>query len=455
MNKSELIGLILSELRLAQTDRWVPPKAGRVNRIELPPTLPVDESGGCISVTKRLLSAIWDYSCICVDNDPSLKVRFKASELADLTRRAFGNTLSSIDLERANSELLDEVKASVERDLARRTEYNFRPVEVILGCDLFRSGQAYPIVLGPVSFETREAWLARTSQEQRLSVVARRRLAKAWSGTRIRKRKPSFDEAVERSVLEAVGRRPVVCTVETDGLSSQMTSEKGLLAARLAMTAISLLWSHPGEGLSWMNLVYDGSPFHRRYALFAPDRWAGSSSTVSEIPGGRWVDDELLSDLKRYQPIFDILGAALKSFVQPNARIGRPNLVRSIFLSLWWLQAGCREEADQIATTKFVASMDALVHGQDASAIMKFLKARANYESDSSLMADGRTTKGVITELYSLRRSQLLHGSSVAFAQDWSGARSTAEAVARLCLTLACAWMDENPHVDDLEALSQ
>lgn len=447
--------MILSELRRAQTERWIPPKAGRVKRIELPPALPVDESGGHISVTKNLLRAVRDYSRICADNDPSLKVRFKASEVEDLTARAFGNTLSSIDLDRSNSDLADEVKVRVDRDFASRAEYNYRPVDVILGCNLFRGSQAYPITLGPVSFETREAWLASTSQQERLSPVARRRLARAWSGNRIRKRKRSFDEAVESSVLEAIGQRPIVCTVETDGLSSKMTREKGLLAARLAMTAISLLWDHPAEGLSWMNLIYDGSPFHRKYALFAPDRWAGSSSTVSEMPEGRWVDDELLSDLKRYKPIFDVLGGALKSFVQPNARVERPNLVRSIFLSLWWLQAGCREESDQIATTKFVASMDALVNGQNASAIMKFLKARANYESDSSLMADGRTTKSVITELYSLRRSQLLHGSSVDFAQDWSGARSTAEAVARLCLILACAWIDRNPHIDDLKALSQ
>ena len=68
--------------------------------------------------------------------------------------------------------------------------------------------------------------------------------------------------------------------------------------------------------------------------------------------------------------------------------------------------------------------MDAiLVKGQNANSIMKFLKARGNYDEHSSLMADGRTTKSVITELYGLRRSQLLHGSSVDFAHDWSSAR--------------------------------
>ena len=455
MNKFELIELILGELRRAQTERWVPPRNGHVKRIELPPVLPVDEVGGHISVTQDLLGAVRQYSRIWSDSDASLKVRFTASELADLTGRAFGNVLSAIDLDRPNSELVDDVKNGVDRELATRAGYDRGPVEVILGCNLFRSSQAYPIYVGPVSFETREAWLTKASQQKRLSVVTRRRLARAWSGARIRKRKRSFDEAVERSVLESVGQRPIVCIVETNGLSSKMTSEKGVLAARLAMTGISLLWNHPSEGLSWMNLIYDGSAFHRRYALFAPHCWAGSSSSVSEMSLGRWVDDELLSDLNRYQPIFDILGAAIKSFVQPNAPIERPNLAKSIFLSLWWLQAGCREEADQIATAKFVSSVDALVVGQNAFAIMKFLKARGNYEDDSPLMADGRTTKSVITELYSLRRSQLLHGSSVDFAHDWSSARSTAEAVARLCLVLACAWMDKHPCHDDLKALSQ
>ena len=98
--------------------------------------------------------------------------------------------------------------------------------------------------------------------------------------------------------------------------------------------------------------------------------------------------------------------------------------------------------------------MDALAKGQNANAIMKFLKARGGYDSRSSLLADGRTNKNVIDELYGLRRSQLLHGSSVDFAHDWSSARSTAEAVARLCLVLACEWIDKHRDVDDLEALS-
>lgn len=453
MKKSELIELILNELRRAQTERWAPPPTGPVKRIELPPVLPVDASGGHISVTQELLRAVRDYAQIWSSSNPSLNVRFKISELTDLAARAFGNVLSTIDIARPNSDLSADVKDAVEAHLSRLVKSERGPVEVILGCHLFRGVDAYPLTIGPVTFETREAWLARASQQERLSLITRRRLKKAWSGARIRKRRPSFDQAVERSVTDAVGQRPIICTVETDGLSSKMINEKGLLAARLAMTAISLMWARPAEGLSWMNLLFDGSTFHRRYALFARQRWAGSSSTLSEMPDGRWIDDELLSDLQRYQPIFDVLGDAINSFVQPKAPIVRPNLTRSIFLSLWWLQAGCREEADQIATTKFVASMDALVTGQNANAIMSFLKARGKYDRDTSLI-NGRSTKSVVTELYNLRRSQMLHGSSVDFAQDWSTARSTAEAVARLCLVLACAWMEKHPDIDDLKALS-
>ena len=455
MSKAELIASILAELRRAQTERWIPPAPGKVKRLELPPVLPVDGTGGHIAVTTGLLESVRAYAGIWSDNDPSLKLRFKSSDLVDLAGRSFGAVLANIDLARSDPELCDEIRQGVDSDLSRRARYDHRPVDVILGCHLFRGSQAYPIRIGPVVFETREAWLTRIAEEKGLSDTITRRLQKSWSGSRVRKRKSSWDEASERYIFDAVGQRPVVCTVETDGLSSKMVGEKGVLAARLAMTAISLMWSHPAEGLSWMNLIFDGSTFHRRYALLGSNGRVGSSSSLSQMPEGRWVNEELLSDLARYQPIFDVLGECIKSFVQPEAPLERPRLSKSIFLSLWWLQSASCEEADQIATAKFVASMDSLVKGQSAKAIMRFLKVRGSYDEESSLMANGRSTKSVINELYGARRSELLHGSSADFAHDWSGPRSTAEAVARLCLVLACAWIVEHPMVDDLEALSQ
>jgi hypothetical protein len=313
----------------------------------------------------------------------------------------------------------------------------------------------YPLRIGPVLFETREQWRVRSFNAGRLSKVTGRRLERLWTGRRVRKRARSFEEYAEQSILDAIGECPIVCTVETNGLSSKMMGEKAALAARLAMTALSLLWGHPSEGLKWMSLKFDGQPYHRAYAVFSESRYAGGLSSMSQLGSGRWTDQDLITQVAVYRPLFDVLAESITRFVQPGASTDRPRLNDAIFLSLWWLQAACREEADQIATAKFVSSMDALVKGQDAHAIMKFLKARGNYDSHSSLMTDGRTTKSVITELYSVRRSQLLHGSSVDFAQDWSSARSTAEAVARLCLVLASEWMENHPHVDELEAFSR
>src|SRR3546814_4792590 len=76
----------------------------------------------------------------------------------------------------------------------------------------------------------------------------------------------------------AVGGCPVVCSVATEGLSGRYIQEKGLLAARLAMTAISLTWHQPSEGLRWMNLLYDRRRSHRHTVSFGSGSNVGSNS---------------------------------------------------------------------------------------------------------------------------------------------------------------------------------
>lgn len=453
MSKNALINRILYDLRNARNERWSPPPNGPVKRVSFPPVLPIED--GVLSVTEDVLAAVHEYSEIWSNNDSSLKARFKKSELSDLAGRAFGQALASIDLDHPDAELTHHIRRLVDDSLCILARYDHKPVEVVLGCHLLEGENAYPIHIGPVSFETREQWLHRSTRMGRTSSTTTRRLKAMWAGGRVRRRKPSLDEHAERSIIDAIGECPIICTVEADGLSSKMLQEKSGLAARLAMTAISMMWSHPSQGLTWMNLLIDGRAFHKCYAVFGAGRHAGSFSSISQMPKGRWTDEELIAEVKRFQPIYDILGEAIRTFVQPDAPAPRPTLAASIFLSLWWLQAGCREQADQIATAKFVASMDALVTGDDPYAILKFLKARAGYEADSRLMTDGRTAKAVIFDLYSVRRSKLLHGSSVDFAHDWSSARATAESLAQFCLILACTWMTKNPEVDALAELSK
>lgn len=452
--KTALIAKILRELRKAQTERWTPPSPGPAKKLRLPPTLPLGD-GMCLNATDVLLQAVFKYSELCWENEASLKSRVKIDEFAKLAEEAFGVALSTADLEKSDADLCDTVKDDVERHLCEKIQRHHRAIELTLGCHLFEGDAVYPIRIGPVIFETRQQWCQRSCEQGKISSITGRRLGAKWSGRPTRKRKSSFEAHKERAVLDAIGNCPIACTVETNGLSSKFVTEKGLLAARLAMTALSLMWNQPSQGLEWMNLRYDGQLFLRHTVLFDASRYVGSSSSLSQNPSGRWTDTKLIADMRSNRWLFDQVGEALSNHVQPVRIVSRPRVMNALFLSLWWFHEACREPLDQIATTKFAASMDALVLGQSATSIIQFIGARIGFQPGDAIMTDGRTTKSVVEKIYNASRSRLIHGSSDDFAHDWTQVRSTAEVVGRLCLIAACDWLSKNPETDDLTKLSR
>lgn len=255
-------------------------------------------------------------------------------------------------------------------------------------------------------------------------------------------------------MLDSVGNCPVICTVRTRGLSGRYIREKGLLVGRLAMLAISLMWDHPSEGLKWMHLHFDRRVFHRHTVEFGEDRSVGWNTEISHLPEGRWTDADFVASLRSYQRLFDPIGEALSNYVQPTRANTRPKIMNALFLSLWWFHEACRDPLDQIATTKFAASMDTLANGKKERGIINLIGARLGPKPDDRIMQDGRTTKEVVHKMYSAGRSRLIHGNSPDFSHDWTQVRGTAEAIGRWCLVEACAWLAENTETDDLASLS-
>src|SRR3546814_12042710 len=84
--------------------------------------------------------------------------------------------------------------------------------------------------------------------------------------------------------------------------------------------------------------------------------------------------------------------------------------MNALFLSLCWYHEACRESLDQIATTKFAASMDALTGGKEVPGILSLISARLGPKPDDPLMTDGRNTTTVIAQIYNDGRSKLIQG---------------------------------------------
>jgi hypothetical protein len=452
-NKIYLITTILTELSVAQSTTWEPPQTDASSGFSFPPQLWLGD-GRSIAATDSLIDAISKYAQILADNDPSLKTALKTQELESLVQRSFAQILAEIDLDLLTDEIFSEIKNKVEVRFNEAVTHNKKKVDLTLGCQLLVGEGIYPITIGPVVFEERLQWLARARKAGRVSTIAARRLTAIWRGHSLRKRKASRDFANEKGILDSVGHYPIVCTVQTSGLSSKFVEEKGLLTARMAMTALSLMWQKPSRGLEWMKLQYDGSSYLRHYVLFGQGYGAGSSSSRSGLPVGKSVEPGWITSYAHYSAEFGQIGEALSAFVNPGIQTSRPRVLNALFLSLWWYHQACRETSDQMATTKFAASMDALTGGHKAKGIVNLIGVRLGFKPDDALMKDSRTTKRVVAEIYDAGRSQLIHGTSANYSHDWTDVRATAEGVGRLCLLFACAWMAKNPDSDDLNAMS-
>ncbi len=367
-----------------------------------------------------------------------------------MVRLAFGRTLESLGTQTPDPDQLGRaVDQALETEIGART----KDVVLLLGCWLFEDDDdAYPVNVGPVTFHTRIGWLDEQATAGELSSITARRLRRQWSGEKVARRKRGFDQDKESGIADAVDRCPVVCAVRTHGLSIDLTEQKGLLAARLAMTALALPWADPQVALEHMNLIYDGGPRNRHYAI-AYEGGFGSGSSWVNLPRGQSSIQSLAEVLTVYRPTFEVVGEALEAYVNPHAPVRRPKVSNALFLSLWWFHQGCREASDQMAVTAFAASLDALAAGGHAGGIKRLIKARLGLEGSDALMTDGRTTSAVINGVYDSGRSRFIHGSSNDYAEDWGGRRGTARAVARLLLLQVTHWLQTHPEVVDMKEL--
>lgn len=448
VSKLEIIEEIIAELMKAQNDPVARKNEKNTRRVPFPPMLPVG-NGKHFPATERLLELVSDYAEIIQSNDVQLQKSISTAEQKDLVARAFGQTFDSLNFTNASDPVLavrEEVSKIYEQMISRQEN----ETKIILGCWLFDNAVEYPIQVGTVTFDRREHWLDKLFEDRRISITTHRRIKKIWNGEKLRDRKSSKDSSAERDILEAIGSGPIVCEVQMSNLSSAFRLQKGLTAARLAMTALSLLWMHPSSALEYMRLAYDGKFYLRRYATI--NEWGfGMGSKVSHMPHGYQSPDTI--DLSGFRPLLDVVGSILSQLTMPPKDTAASEIQNAAFLSLWWFNQACREQSDQAATVKFAACLDTLGKGKSDKGIFALIEALFGVKKDQQLMTDGRTVSTVVNAVYNRGRSQLIHGSSSDFDKDWSCSRSTAEAVSRQCLTHFLFWMNDNPDKDRLDQL--
>jgi hypothetical protein len=296
----------------------------------------------------------------------------------------------------------------------------------------------------------RSSWLNHALAERRITRVTHRRLAARWSGEKLQRRQPSLESSNEDHIVDAIGTAHYICSVETDGLFGEFAKEKALLAARLTLLGVSLMWASPSRALKDINLVYDGLPYRQTYAFFQdrPEIMYGSRWTNSlhgkSLFGDAW--EPMIGERDNW---WAILGETLEFLLSKDGKVPRPRLMNSFAHSLIWLHEACREPIPMIAVTKFMASLDALAGGSRSGGIIDLVCARIGRDRTSPIRLGGPTFAEAIQNLYNEGRSRLVHGSSNRLGYDWQHQRELAESLARICIILCFEWAEANPNCDD------
>jgi len=322
------------------------------------------------------------------------------------------------------------------------------------GSTLFSNADVSPFRVGPVTFEPRLAWLERKFAEGEVTQVTHRRIARAWQGEALRKRRGRIDPLREDDILKAVGKCEFVCSVVTDGLAPEAAKERALTAARLATTVIALLWQTPSKALAGFNLLYDRTMHNRKALSFIPGKVVLAGAKWSHPPHGPWMPDgEWEQKLLEYPEHFAAATEVLNYVVHPTGAVARPKLMNALAQSLLWFHEACRDDTTLMAIVKFSASLDALACGTQENGIRELLKSRLGLEDQSPIRADGLTLKKAVHLVYSDARSRTVHGTNDKLVHDWSGVRGLAEQLARYGVMASLLWAADNAADDEPKKL--
>jgi hypothetical protein len=453
MTKTAIIVAILRELQ--NTEAGPTFSAGSMSsRFELPQWISAGD-GASITINSAISNLIWDLAGALYDEKPAMAKAISRKDWAGLVRRVIGPLLGSTDLNAQLESSADIILTCVQNELATE-QWNFSERTFLFGCSFIQNHDIPPLPIGTVTVWTREKWLDQALANGRISKVSHQRLLARWTGKSLKKRKPSRDSANENAVVEAVGGAPYICTVDTNGIFGEFATEKAVMAARIALLGVALMWASPTKAMEELNLVFDGQPYLQAYAFFQ-DR--------PEILGGiKWVHSlygrSLIGEL--WHPMIQqradwwtTLAEAIAFWLSPDGKVPRPKLMKQFVQALIWFHEACREPMPMIATTKFMAALDALACGGKGRGIKTLITSRLGVAEKDPVRAGGPSFSDVIGELYSQGRSRAIHGDSDRIGHDWQDQKDLAESLARHTLIHCLHWAAENPSSDDPKLMSQ
>ena len=388
-----------------------------------------------------------------LEQNPQARATHSRKEWRATVRAAFGPALVQINDDESLDDCGQELKRLVETAVKKRIA-GYGDRGTALGCWLFSEPLDVSFTVGPVIFEPKSAWLDRALKTGDISGVTHRRLARAFSGKSVRQRKASMDQAQEKNILDVLEKAPMVCTVTTHGLAPEVRQKRSILAARLALTSIALLWISPSRVLDHLRVSTDYEPRIIRTIPVAPGRrMVGGLSWLGMPFGFPMTAIEWKKVLQEERAFFELAGKMIACWTNTKAYSHASPLLCCLSQSLFFFWKACKEESDLMSIVKFAAALEALTSGRKAPGILRLLKARLGKEDDDVIVR-GKTLKQVVEKIYGTGRSKTLHGTNDLMLYNWSAMRANAESMARLGIVSCMEWAQDNPKATDPEDLA-
>jgi len=425
------------------------------------PTISLGD-GQVIYVSQKSVVAIREIARIYRENSAECGRALPHSEMEDLVSSALGSLVRASAPAGATEFPIpidpDTFWVVLREQLARDLTKLNRELTHLFGAWATQGDTIAFIDIGPVRFSRRAQWVSDAVAAGLLTESQASCLSHHWErGSRIDPNPAEgFDGYRIKDVADAVGSCPWVCMVRVFGHTHTRSRQKALLAARIALTAISLAWDNPSQQAKNTGLLYDIGPERIRHTVMFSNESFFGASHESVLRLGRCLTmGDATAFAARTDRQLQTVGAALDTFLSINPTSPKRLLEEALCHSLIWFGEACNEPLEFMSIVKFVASLDTLAKGGKTRGICRLIQRRYPVrDMDAPFLNDGTSAKQLVTQIYEIGRSRIVHGTRSSLIDDLDELRARAELLATVVLRACIVWLDTYAGSDDVSAFT-
>ena len=415
--------------------------------VELPSMISTD-SGKELFLSQSIDKKIIEVADYYFDQQNEIKTNYTKNEWRTEIRRKVGHCYEATD---SNNSLEQRGKIFKQKIESAKNESISRQKFFVLsfGCSLFREPLNSEFTIGPVTFSPFHYWLDYALKNGLLEEAEHKKFMNVVLGSESTIDKDARKQLKNLMVFDVIRDAHMMCTVRTEGLAYELARKRSLIAARLALTSIALLWRRPSRILENMCVAGEHSKFMRNMFISSPNarlthasEWVGASSIICED----------ITKIESYdEQLFDLFGQMITCWTSNTQYSQAPELLCGHSQSLFFFWSGCNDD-ELMSIVKFTASLEALSPNQTFSAVLILLKSRLNLKEED-LVAPNQNLRQLVEQIYKEARSRTLHGTNTDLLHDWSVVQAYAEQITRNCIVSSMRFVIKNPTATKLECL--